>query len=77
MFDNEDRVAGVREPLENVQELADIREVEPRRGLVQDIERAARGHLAQFPGELDPLRFAAGEGRRRLTELEIAQPDIV
>ena len=31
---------------------------------------------AEFGGQLDPLRFAAGERRRRLAERQVAQPDV-
>jgi hypothetical protein len=45
-------------------------------GLVQDVERAARGPLGQLTGQLDALGFAAGEGGGRLTQFDVAEPDI-
>jgi hypothetical protein len=46
-------------------------------GLVEDVERAAGGALAQLLGELDALRLAARERRRRLAELDVVEPDVV
>ena len=42
VLDDEDGIAGVDEPLENDEELADVGHVEPRRRLVEDVERSPR-----------------------------------
>ena len=44
---------------------------------VEDIDGPAGGPLGQLLGQLDPLGFAAGKGGGRLTELDVAQADIV
>ena len=46
-----------------------------RRGLVQDVERAARAGPRELLGQLDPLRLAARDRRRLLAEADVAQPD--
>ena len=44
---------------------------------VQQVERLARAAFDQFARQLDPLRFAAGERRRGLAQLQIVEPDVV
>src|SRR5204863_1602366 len=52
-------------------------EVQPRRRLVQDVEGTPRVALRELGRELDPLRFAPGQRRGRLTEVDIAEPYVV
>src|SRR5687767_3991166 len=47
------------------------------RRLVEDIKRAAGVSLRQFGGELHALRFAARERGRALTQVDVAEPDVV
>ena len=72
-----DRVAAVDEPMEHLEELLDVGEVEPGRRLVEDVERPAGRPPRQLGRQLDPLRLAARQGRRRLAEMDVAQPDVV
>jgi hypothetical protein len=51
--------------------------VEPGGRLVQDVERAPGCPARQLTGKLHPLRLAAGELRRGLTQLDVAEPDVV
>jgi hypothetical protein len=53
-----------------------VGEVETRRRLVEDVDGAPGGALRQLAGELDALRLAAGEGGRRLAELDVAEADV-
>src|SRR3984893_2553041 len=76
VLDHDDGVAGVRQPAEHFEQALDVVEVEPRCGLVEDVERAAGGPARQFLGELDALRFAARERGRRLAEMNVVQPDV-
>src|SRR5690606_8055705 len=64
VLDHDDGVALLDERLEHPQELADVLEVQPRRGLVEDVDRATRGSPLQLRGELDALRLATRERRR-------------
>ena len=66
VLDDQDRVAAVDQPVEDLQELLDVREVEAGRWLVEDVEGAAGGPPREFSRELDPLRLAARQGRRPL-----------
>ena len=57
--------------------LLDVGEVQAGGGLVEDVERAPGGDLAELAGELDPLGLAAGQRGRRLAELDVAQTHVV
>src|SRR5215469_7960513 len=68
---------------ERLEELRHVFEMQPRRRLVEQEQlaamRGAREHgtgVRQVPGELEALRFAAGERRHRLPELEVLESDI-
>src|SRR5262249_19818935 len=45
--------------------------------LVEDVEEPLAAARRQVCGDLDPLRLAAGERGRRLTETEVAEADLV
>ena len=60
------------------QQPIDVGEVQSRRRLVEDVQVVlAALELAELAGELDPLGFAAGEDRRRVAELEVAEAEFV
>ena len=48
VLDHEDGVAGRHQPLQHLQELPDVLEVESGRGLVQRVERVARRPLVEL-----------------------------
>ena len=50
--------------------------MQARRGFVQDIQRLAGAPLPEFAGELQSLSFPAGQRRRGLTQLNVAQADV-
>ena len=77
VLDHEHGVAAVDEPLEHLEQLLDVGEVQPGRRLVEDVQRAAGRDLAQLGRELDALRLAARERRRGLAELDVVEPDVV
>ena len=77
VLDHEHRVARVDQPLQHLEQLLDVGEVQAGRRLVEDVERPAGRDLAELLGELDALRLAAGERRRRLAELDVVEPDVV
>src|SRR5207244_7327964 len=52
-------------------------ERQARRGRVQAVEGASRGALGQLRGELDALRLAARQGRRRLAQVDVAESYVV
>ena len=73
MLDGHDRVALPDERLQGGDEDADVVGVEARRRLLEDVDRAARRRPGELAGQLDALGLAAGQGRRALAELEVAQ----
>src|SRR5512133_882247 len=77
VLDDEHRVAAIDEAMEHVQQDAHVLEVEAGRGLVEDVERAARVALGELGRELDALRLAARERRRALAEVDVAESDVV
>ena len=66
----------VDQPAEHAEQLADVLEVQAGGRLVEDVEGAAGRALLQLGGELDPLRLAAGQRRRRLAEPDVAEADV-
>ena len=63
VLDDDDRVAPLDEAMQEIEQLANVVEMQTRRRLVQQVECAACRALAQLASEFDPLRFAAGQGR--------------
>ena len=73
VLDDDDRLAGVDEPVEQAEQLLDVGEMEAGRRLVENVDAALLGHLG---GQLEPLPLAAGQRRERLAETDVAEPDI-
>ena len=64
---------GIDQPVEQAEQLLDVGEMEAGGRLVEDVDAALLGHLRR---QLEPLALAAGQGRQRLAEAEIAEPDV-
>jgi hypothetical protein len=77
VLDDDDRVAGLDEPVQDLEQLLDVGEVEAGRRLVEDVERLAGRAPRQLGRQLHPLRLAAGQRRRRLAEVDVAEADVV
>src|SRR5438034_11565486 len=75
VLDDEDRVAGLDEGVQHFEELFDVLEMEPRRRLIQYVERSPGGAARQFLRQLDALRLAARQRRRRLADMGVPEPD--
>jgi hypothetical protein len=73
MLDHDDRVAIVNEPVQQGQELVDIRQVQAAGRLVQHVGRGLLGHV---DGQLEALSLASGQGGERLAQTEIAQAHV-
>src|SRR5664280_1486694 len=71
--DDDDRLAGVDEPVEQAEQVLDVGEVEAGGRLVEDVDEALLGHVG---GQLEPLPLAAGQRSERLAEDEVAEPDV-
>src|ERR687897_3629243 len=76
VLDDDDGVPRVHEPVQYGEQLLHVREVEPGRRLVQDVDGPARRPLAQLARQLYALRLAAGESGRRLPEPDVAEADV-
>src|SRR5215212_1186887 len=76
VFDDDDRIALVDEPVEHVEQLADVLEMQAGGRLVEDVDRPTRRTLLQLGCELDPLRLTARKRRRRLAQPHVAQPHV-
>ena len=73
VLDDDDGVALVDQALQHAQQHADVLEMQPGGGLVEDVERTARVALRELGGQLHALALAAGERRGRLPEPEVAE----
>ena len=77
VLDHDHAVALVHQPVQHLEQQPHVLEVEAGGRLVEDVERAAGVALGQLGGELDPLGLAAAQRRRRLAQMDVAQPDVV
>ena len=77
VFDYDSRVAAVDEPVDDVEQLPYILEVESRSRLVEDIERTAGIAFGKLGCQLDALRLAAREHGAGLAERQVAQSDLL
>ncbi len=76
VLDDDHRITAVDQLLQHAEQLLDVVAMQPGRRLVQYVERLAGGALAELLGELDALRLAARERRRRLAEMDVAEADL-
>ena len=72
VLDHDHRIAGIHQALEHLQQALHVGEMQAGGRLIQDVERAARGALGEFGGQLDALGLAAGEGGGGLTDPHVA-----
>jgi hypothetical protein len=77
VLDDEQRVPRLQQLAEGREQLRDVVEVQPGRRLVENVEHAVAGLRREVRGNLDPLRLAARQRRRRLPEAEVAEADLV
>ena len=56
VLDHDGRIPGIYQAVEDHEEMADVRHVQPRRGLVEDVDAAL---LVKLAGQLDALALAA------------------
>ena len=77
VLDDHDRVPLGHQLVQDVEQPLDVGEVEAGGRLVEDVERAAGRAPGELGRELHPLRLAARQGRRRLPEPDVVEPDVV
>jgi hypothetical protein len=75
VLDGDDGVAGVDEPRERAQEHLDVDAMQARRRLVEQEQRRLRLR-AEVRRQLEALRLAARQRRRRLAQLQVAEADV-
>ena len=76
VLDNDNRIAAVHEALQNDEQLVDIRRMQSRRRLVENVKCLTRAALGQLRRELDALCLAAAKRRGGLSERNVAEPDV-
>ena len=77
VLDDDDRVPRRDEAVERRDELRDVGEVQARRRLVEEEQRAAlRAGVGELGRELQPLRLAARQRRHRLPQRQVLEPDV-
>ena len=76
VLDDEDGVAEVAQGFEDADELGGVAGVQADGGFVEHVERADETR-AERGGELDALRFAAGERGAEAVEGEVVEADFV
>src|SRR4051794_15285613 len=76
VLDDEDRVADVDQTLQHTEEATHVLEVEAGGGLVEDVDGATGGALAELGRELHALRLTTREGRRRLPQPHVPEADV-
>ena len=73
VLDDDDRLAGVHQPVEQALQVLHIGQMQPGGGLIENQYPALLGHVGD---QLQPLTLTAGEGGQRLTEPEVAEPHL-
>ena len=76
VFDDEDGVAEIPQGFEDVDEALRVARVKADGRLVENIERADKMR-AERSGELNALRFAAGESGSKAIEREVIEADFI
>jgi len=71
VFDDHDGVAMVPQPLQNVEQLLDVLEVQAGGWLVKNVECLACIPLGELFGQFNPLGFATREGDRALPQSDV------
>src|SRR5215469_16519937 len=73
VLDDQHGVAEIDEAVQHVKQLAHVIEMQSRRGLIQNVQRAAGLAFGKLSRQLDALRFAAGKRRRGLPQRYVAE----
>ena len=77
VLDDEHGIPPVHQPVEDVQQLADVVEVESRGRFVQQVDGLAGARPGEFLRQLDALRLAPRERDGRLAELDVVESHVV
>src|SRR5258708_35606823 len=77
VFDDQKRSAALEQLAESRKKFGNVIEMQARRRFVENVEDALVVRLAEVRGQLQPLRFAAGERCRGLPEAQVPQPNFI
>jgi len=77
VFNDDDGVAHVNEPMQDIEQTLNIVEMQPDSRLIQNVKRPSSCPPTQLARQLHPLSLTAAECRRRLTKFYVTQTDIV
>ena len=61
VLDDDDRIAVIDEPVQDIEQQLDILKMQPSRRLVKNVERSPGIALGEFQRQFDALCFAAGQ----------------
>ena len=76
VFDHDDSIALVDEAVQDQEQFADVFEVQAGGGLVEDVDAAAHRPLLQLGRKFHPLGLSTGQGRRTLSQADVAEADL-
>ena len=76
VFDDDDGVAVIAQPVQDQQQLFDVVEVQAGGGFIEDVQRVAGIALGQFARKLHPLCLAAGERGGVLAQADVREADL-
>ena len=68
MFNDDQRVAGIHEFVEDGEQFLDVFEMQAGRRLIHNVEHVFGRSIFEFSRNLEPLGLAAGEGGRGLAK---------
>src|SRR5258708_18598191 len=77
VLDDEYRVAAPDQAMEDVEQQANVLEMQPGGRFVENVERAPSVSLRQLGRQLHALCFTARQRRRALSKMDVAKPDVV
>src|SRR6185437_13130266 len=76
VFDDDDGIAQISQPMQYVEQLADVIEVESGGGFVEQVECATGLPFAQFASQLDSLRLATRKRDGGLPKMQVSQTNV-
>ena len=76
VLDHQQCVAALHQPLQHLHQLPDIFKVQACRRLVENVDGAPGGPLAQLARQFDALRLAARQRGAGLPDPHVAQPHV-
>src|SRR5207249_12087429 len=76
VLDDQHGVTKIDQAVQHVKQLAHVVEMQSRRWLIQDVQRAAGLAFGKFARQFDELGFAAGKRRRGMPQRYVAESHV-